>query len=156
MEEIKTESYADNQRRLAALRPRVKLLRRSPLFSLLPDLDLIRIASAALEVMHTAKLEVCLIVHVPRSHSPAPAPQVLGMEGQDLIVQGAAVDPEACFFFIAKGEAEVLLTHRDRDGCVCLTTALVLASPPCTCSLSFLTPVFFPRHIDCCAARSLR
>ena len=82
VEEIKTESFAEHRRRLASLRSRVKFLRRSPLFSLLPEVDLTRIANAALDV--------------------------LAMEGQDFITQGDPVDHEACFFFIEKGEAAIM------------------------------------------------
>lgn len=90
VEEIKTESFAEHRRRLASLRSRVKFLRRSPLFSLLPEVDLTRIANAALDV--------------------------LAMEGQDFITQGDPVDHEACFFFIEKGEAGVMIKRRSSSG----------------------------------------
>uniref|UniRef100_A0A7S1C555 cGMP-dependent protein kinase n=1 Tax=Bicosoecida sp. CB-2014 TaxID=1486930 RepID=A0A7S1C555_9STRA len=90
VEEIKTETFFELKRRQGALKARVKLLRRSPLFSLLPDLDLTRIANAAVKV-----------------HA----------EPGDVIIQeGDSVNKDACFFFIEKGEVDVAVRRRDKRG----------------------------------------
>lgn len=90
VEEIKTETFFELKRRQGALKARVKLLRRSPLFSLLPDLDLTRIANAAVKV-----------------HA----------EPGDVIIQeGDVVNKDACFFFIEKGEVDVQVRRRDTRG----------------------------------------